>query len=149
MAWWKAVLVNVLALSGAAAFTWIAVRGWLDRRHQVAWPLAQATVTAHKQGPGYRGRSATYLVGRRSSPAEGAGEFTVKWDLSELSSGAWIPPPSTPPIGSTIRVHVDPRNPSSVALAEAPREPTAWSTFGYAALVDVVAAAVSIAVWFM
>ena len=31
MVWWKAALVNVLALSGAAAFTWIAVRGWRDR----------------------------------------------------------------------------------------------------------------------
>jgi hypothetical protein len=144
MVWWKAALVNVLALSGAAAFTCVAVRGWLDRRQQVAWPVALATVTAHKQGPGYKGRSATYLVGHH-----GSSEFTVKWDLSDLSSGGWTPPPQTPAVGSTVRVHVDPRNPSVVALADGPRVPTAVGTFGYLALVDVVAVAVSIAVWFI
>jgi len=144
MVWWKAALVNVLALSGAAAFTWIAVRGWRDRQQQVAWPLALATITAHKQGPGYKGRSATYLVGHH-----GPSEFTVRWDLSDLSSGTWTPPPGTPPVGSTLRVHVDPRNPSVVALAQGPRVPTAVGTFGYLALVDVVAVAVSIAVWFI
>ena len=149
MVWWKAALVNVLALSGAAAFTWVAVRGWLDRRQQVAWPLALATVTAHKQGPGYKGRSATYLVGRYSSPAQGSAELTVKWDLSELSSRGWVPPPSTPPVGATVRVHVDPENPSVVALADGPRVPTAVGTFGYVALIDVVAVAVSIALWFI
>lgn len=149
MARWKAVLVNVIALGGAAAFTWIAVRGWLDRRHQLTWPLALATVTAHKQGPGYKGRSATYLVGRTPSREHGSSEVTVRWDLSDLSPEGWVPPPSTPPVGSTVAVHVDPRDPSRVALAEGPRVPTAVGTFGYVALVDVVALAVSIAVWFI
>ena len=147
MVWWKAALVNVLALSGAVGFTWVAVRGWLDRRQQSTWPMALATITAHKQGPGYKGRAATYLVGRYSSPEQGPSELTVKWDLSDLSSGGWIPPPNTPPVGSTIRVHVDPANPSVVALAEGPRLPTGVSTFAYVALVDVVAVAVSIAMW--
>jgi len=149
MVWWKAALVNAIALFGAAAFTVVAVRGWLDRRQQAGWPLVPGTVTAYAQGPGYKGRSATYLVGRYSSSEHGSSAFTVKWDLSDLSPGGWTPPANTPPLGSTIQLHVDPRNPAAVALAEGPRVPTAAGTFGYVAVVDLVAVAVSIAVWFI
>jgi hypothetical protein len=149
MAWWKALVVNVLALSGAAGFTVVALRGWLDRRQQLGWPLVLATVTAYKQGPGVKGRSATYLIGHYPSSDHGTSEFTVEWDISDLESGAWVPPPGTPPLGSTIRLHVDPRNPSAVALPEGPRVRTASGTFRDIALVDVTLLACAIAVWFI
>jgi hypothetical protein len=149
MDWWKALLVNVVVLPGAVAFTVIALRGWLDRRQELTWPLAFATVTAYKQGPGFKGRSATYLVGHYPSVDRGSSEFTVKWDLSDLGSGAWVPPASVPPIGSSIRVHVDPRNPSVVALAEGPHVTTTFSTFSNIVLIDVLAIAGMVVVWFI
>jgi hypothetical protein len=83
------------------------------------------------------------------SSDHGSSEFTVKWDASDLASGAWVPPANVPPLGSTIRVHVDPTNPSRVALAAGPRVETTCQTFAQIIVMDVVAIAGSVAVWFI
>ena len=149
MAWWKALLVNIVLLSAAVGFTVLSLRVWLERCEERKWPLVLATITAYEQGPGYKGRSATYLVGHYPSPDRGTSEFTVKWNLSDSAPGAWVPPPDTPPIGSTIRLHVDPGNPGRVALQDGPRVTTGLQTFWQIAVIDFGAIATAVAMWFI
>ena len=149
MAWWKALLVNIVLLSAAAAFTVLSLRVWLERREERKWPLTLATITGYKQGPGHKGRPATYLAGHTSPNGQGQVPFTVEWGICDLRSGAWVPPPNTPPIGSTIRLLVDPGNPAHVALIEGPRVTTGFQTFWQIAVIDFGAIAGAVAMWFI
>jgi len=153
MTWWKAASLDLsiaLVTSGLVA---IIMRQWLAQREQVAWPTTVATVTAHKQGPGFKGRSGTYLVGHYESGGETL-EFSVAWGPSDLTPpGAgprsWVPPKGTPPLGSTILVHVDPRRPAVVALEDGPTVVSTTRTLATVAVVLLLATGFGIAVWFM
>jgi len=153
MTWWKAASLDLVIVLVASGLVAIVMRKWLAQREQVAWPTAVAIVTAHNQGPGFKGRSGTYLVGHYESSG-GTREFSVAWGPSDLTSpGAgprsWVPPEGTPSLGSTILVRVDPRRPSIVALENGPTVVSTTRTLATVAVVLLLAIGLGIAVWFM
>lgn len=148
MSWWKAVLLDlaiVLVMSGMVAIT---LRQWLEQREQKRWPTVTATIESYKQGPGFKGRQATYLVGHYVYGGE-MRPFSVVWDLSDLGDGSWVPPPDTPHVGGTILLHVDPGHSSVVALDCGPRLVTTVGTFAMAAALVLLFSMMGIAVWYL
>jgi hypothetical protein len=143
----KAASLDIVIFVVASALLAIIVRPWLERREQLRWPMVLATVTGYDQRPGVKGPF-TWLRGRYTSGAD-VQEFGVVWGPSRLESGAWRAPADAPLIGSTISVHVDPRRPSRVALAEGPRVVSTPRTVATAAVVLILAVAFGITVWFV
>jgi len=154
MAWWKATLLDVLTLLAASGMIMVFLRNWLARRDELRWPMVPATLTAYKQGPGFKGRSATYLVGHYGG-SDKTREFSVVWGASDLSpwrlgeNRRWVPPPDVPPLGSTIQIHVDPEHPTRAALESAPSAVTTLHTFTWVAVILFLAAGIGVMVWFL
>jgi hypothetical protein len=126
-----------------------ALQNWRQRREHLRWPTSLATVTGYKQGPGFKG-SVTYLLGHFDYNGRSQ-EFTVAWAPSDMTPWtgdprSWIPPAGTPPLGASMQIHFDPRQPSVVAIDDAPAESRSqWVS----AVVAPVAVCIGVAVWFM
>jgi hypothetical protein len=150
MQWWKAVLVDLATIIVAVGLLGTTFRDWRQRREQLRWPASLATVTGYKQGPGFKGRSCTYLLGHFDNNGRSQ-EFSVAWAASDLSPRttkprSWIPPEGTPALGSSIGIHFDPARPSVVAIENAP---VVARDFWVNAVIVAVAMCIGVAVWFM
>jgi hypothetical protein len=153
MAPWKAVSLDLVILLAMSGLVVVILRQWLERREQMSWPTVAATVTAYEQGPGFKGRSASYLVGHYPYGGE-TRTFSVVWGPSDLSStgdgaNSWVPPAGVPALGATIPLHVDPARPSVVALDQGPTEVGTARTFVTVAVLVLVLSGIGIAVWFI
>jgi hypothetical protein len=150
---WKAVSLDLVILLAMSGLVVIILRQWLERREQISWPTVAATVTAYKQGPGFKGHWATYLVGSYAYGGE-TRAFSVVWDLSDTSSSAdgarsWVPPAGVPPLGATVPLHVDPNHPSIVALDQAPGAVGTARTVATVVVLVLVLSGIGIAIWFI
>lgn len=138
-------------MAATALATWMTVlevRSWMKRHTEMSWPRVTATVTSLEQRPGFRGRSFTYLRGEYRI-AGVQHHFSVVWAASEAGDRGWVPPEGTPPVGSKLVVHADARNPSSVALEEAPLRSASGGKSLRFALVLLALIGWAIAVWFI
>jgi hypothetical protein len=150
---WKAVALDLVILLAMSGLVVVVLRQWLIRRDHVGWSTVAATVMAYKQGPGFKGRSATYLVGSYVHGGE-TRAFSVVWGPSDLSSSgdganSWVPPAGVPALGATISLHVDPDHPSVVALDQGPTEVGTAKTLATVAVLVLVLSGIGIAVWFI
>ena len=152
MSWCRAVAIDLVTVGAACGAGVVVLRPFLVQRETLAWPAVAAIVTGHDQGPGFKGRSATYLIGQYDTGG-GGHEFRVVWGDSELGktadgSNAWVPPPSTPPIGASLKVHFDPHLPSRVALESGPSVPSTFKTFATLGVVLFLVVMIGVSVWF-
>lgn len=148
MTWRRALLLDLATAGVAVAVTVFVARPW--RRHvtEMRWPAVPATVTGLVQGPGFKGRSFTYLRGEYELDGGRQG-FSVVWGPSDFRDKAWVAPSGTPSVGSHLLVHANPDRRSEVALEAGPRVPTAAGTFFRLALLLLVLAGWAVAVWFI
>lgn len=119
MPWWKALMASGGLVALAAIFVSVYAVAWLRRRAERSWPAVDGLVAELKIRPGEKGRPNTYLLGSYEDE-KGRHRFAVFWDACELTDDGWVPPDGTPPVGSKLRLHADPSNPSRVALDSGP-----------------------------
>lgn len=148
MTWWQALLVDVATAAVAVGATIFVIRSWQRHAVEMRWPVVPATVTSLAQGPGFKGRSFTYLRGDYELNGRHH-DFSVVWGPSDFQDRAWVPPAGTPGVGTHMLVHANPDNPSQVALEAGPRVPTTTETFLRLALILFALAGWAIAVWFI